>query len=76
MEKTICMKKASHLEEYVKALNVLSSCETTTHVKGARRYFDLYLNKWKHLFARDVIENMSIDFKILVAKKLSTLMPE
>ena len=62
------MKKASHLEEYVKALRVLSSCETTTHVKGARRYFDLYLNKWKHLFARDVIENMSVDFKILVAK--------
>jgi hypothetical protein len=76
MEKTICMKKASHLEEYVKALNVLSSCETPTHVKGARRYFDSYLNKWGYLFTRQVVDDMSIDFKILVAKKLSTLIPE
>ena len=73
MEKTIRMKKASHLEEYVKALRVLSSCETTEHVRGARNYFAAYLNKWGYLFTRQVVDDMSIDFKILVAKKLSTL---
>lgn len=76
MEKTICMKKASHLEEYVKVLNVLSSCKTQAHVKSARIYFDLYLSKWEYLFSKETLADMSIDFKIIVAKKLSTLIPE
>ena len=72
------MKKASHvnhLAEYGKALKVLDSCENQTHVKGARRYFALYLNKWKHMFDSNEISSIEVDFKILVAKKLSELIP-
>lgn len=58
------MEKQSHLNDYNRTSAVLASCKTPEHVKGASRYFDLFIKKWNHLLSAKVIQDLTLDFEI------------
>lgn len=39
-----------------KTLKVIESCQNETHISGASRYIDLFLNKWSKIYNQKTIK--------------------
>ena len=70
------MEKPNHIEDYTRAIKVLESCKTMDHIKGAMKYFDLFIVKWEDSIPDGIIPNMKEYFRDEVNSKISELYPE
>ena len=43
------MGNDTYKKDYSKVIDALNSCETMEQIEAAKRYFDLYMFKWKHM---------------------------
>ena len=70
------MEKPNHIEDYTRTFKVLDSCQTMDHIKGAVRYFNLCITKWKDSIPEEIIPTMKENFEDEVSHKISLLYPE
>ena len=61
------METQSYLDDYQKVNKVLSSCKDKNHLRGAMKYFDLFVSKWKSFLSDSTLEGLRMDFEIDLA---------
>lgn len=61
------METQSYLDDYQKVNKVLSSCKDKNHLRGAMKYFDLFISKWKSFLSDSTLEGLRMDFEIDLA---------
>lgn len=64
------METQSHLPEFNRALEVMHSCRNHEHIKGAIRYFDLFIQKWRSHLTSKTADDLTLDFELELSLKL------
>jgi hypothetical protein len=70
------METQSHLPEFNRALEVLNSCQSPEHIKGAIRYFSLFIQKWRSHLTSKTADDLIIDFETELTFKLIRIKKE
>jgi hypothetical protein len=56
------MKTREHEKDYQKVMDVLNSCESDDHTQATKRYFELYMFRWRHLLHTEDVNDLRADF--------------
>ena len=63
------METSSHKKDYLKVIDVLDSCDTYEQIEAAKRYFDIYMFRWRHMLNSASVDELKHDFSTRIEIK-------